>query len=127
MSKISSKVSGELNLWGALDNIQHNGILYLNESRFTIPYLNIEYLLSDNSQITLYNQNFELNNISLGTVDLESKTILNGKIFHKDYKNWNLDLAFQSDKLYIINREFSENQNFYGKAFIGGDILLNGT
>ena len=126
MSKISSKVSGELNLWGALDNIQHNGILYLNESRFTIPYLNIEYLLSDNSQITLYNQNFELNNISLGTVDLESKTTLNGKIFHKDYKNWNLDLAFQSDKLYIINREFSENQNFYGKAFIGGDILLNG-
>ena len=126
MSKISSKVSGELNLWGALDNIQHNGILYLNESRFTIPYLNIEYLLSDNSQITLYNQNFELNNISLGTVDLESKTTLNGKIFHKDYKNWNLDLAFQSDKLYIMNREFSENQNFYGKAFIGGDILLNG-
>ena len=126
MSKISSKVSGELNLWGALDNIQHNGILYLNESRFTIPYLNIEYLLSDNSQITLYNQNFELNNISLGTVDLESKTILNGKIFHKDYKNWNLDLAFKSDKLYIMNREFSENQNFYGKAFIGGDILLYG-
>ena len=83
-------------------------------------------MLSDNSQITLYNQNFELNNISLGTVDLESKTTLNGKIFHKDYKNWNLDLAFQSDKLYIINREFSENQNFYGKAFIGGDILLNG-
>ena len=126
MSKISSKVSGELNLWGALDNIQHNGILYLNESRFTIPYLNIEYLLSDNSQITLYNQNFELNNISLGTIDSESKTTLNGKIFHEDYKNWNLDLAFQSDKLYIMNREFSENQNFYGKAFIGGDILLNG-
>ena len=126
MSKISSKVSGELNLWGALDNIQHNGILYLNESRFTIPYLNIEYLLSDNSQITLYNQNFELNNISLGTIDSESKTTLNGKIFHKDYKNWNLDLAFKSDKLYIMNREFSENQNFYGKAFIGGDILLNG-
>ncbi len=126
MSKISSKVSGELNLWGALDNIQHNGILYLNESRFTIPYLNIEYLLSDNSQIILYNQNFELNNISLGTVDLESKTTLNGKIFHKDYKNWNLDLAFKSDKLYIMNREFSENQSFYGKAFIGGDILLNG-
>ena len=126
MSEISSKISGEVNLWGAFDNIQHNGKIYLNQSSFTIPYLNIEYLLSDNSEITLYNQNFELNNISITTLDSESITSLNGRIFHEDYKNWNLDLAFQSDKLYIINKEFDENDSFYGKAFIGGDILISG-
>ena len=60
MSNISSKVSGEINLWGSIDNIQHNGKLFLNESSFIIPYLNIEYLLSDNSEITLFNQNFEI-------------------------------------------------------------------
>ena len=126
MSNISSKVSGEINLWGAIDNIQHNGKLYLNESSFIIPYLNIEYLLSDNSEITLFNQNFEINNISIGTADSESRTSLNGKIFHENYKNWNLDLAFKSDRLYIINKEFSENESFYGKAYIGGDFLING-
>ena len=126
MSNISSKVSGEVNLWGAIDNIQHNGKLYLNESSFIIPYLNIEYLLSDNSEITLFNQNFEMNNISIGTADSESRTSLNGKIFHENYKNWNLDLAFKSDRLYIINKEFSENESFYGKAYIGGDFLING-
>ena len=126
MSEISSNVSGELNLWGAYDNIQHNGTLFLNESSFTVPYLNVKYLLSDKSEITLYNQNFELNNISIKTINSESITSLNGKIFHKDYKNWNLDLAFKSDRLYLINKEFSENENFYGKAFIGGDILING-
>ena len=93
MSEISSNVSGELNLWGAYDNIQHNGTLFLNESSFTVPYLNVKYLLSNKSEITLYNQNFELNNISIKTIDSESITSLNGKIFHKDYKNWNLDLA----------------------------------
>ena len=126
MSEISSNVSGEVNLWGAYDNIQHNGKLFLNKSSFIVPYLNVEYLLSDNSEITLYNQNFELNNVSIKTIDSESITSLNGKIFHEDYKNWNLDLAFNSDRLYIINKEFSENENFYGKAFIGGDILING-
>jgi len=126
MSEISSNVSGELNLWGAYDNIQHNGTLFLNESSFTVPYLNVKYLLSNKSEITLYNQNFELNNISIKTIDSESITSLNGKIFHKDYKNWNLDLAFKSDRLYLINKEFSENENFYGKAYIGGDILING-
>ena len=126
MSEISSNVSGEVNLWGAYDNIQHNGKLFLNKSSFIVPYLNVEYLLSDKSEITLYNQNFELNNVSIKTIDSESITSLNGKIFHEDYKNWNLDLAFNSDRLYIINKEFSENENFYGKAFIGGDILING-
>ena len=126
MSEISSNVSGEFNLWGAYDNIQHNGTLFLNESSFTVPYLNVKYFLSDKSEITLYNQNFELNNISIKTNNSESITSLNGKIFHKDYKNWNLDLAFKSDRLYLINKEFSENENFYGNAFIGGDILING-
>ena len=126
MSNISSKVSGEINLWGSIDNIQHNGKLYLNESSFIIPYLNIEYLLSDNSEITLFNQNFEINNISIRTADSDSRTSLNGKILHENYKNWNLDLAFKSDRLYIINKEFSENESFYGKAYIGGDILIYG-
>ena len=58
MTDISSNVSGEINLWGAYDNIQHNGRLFLNKSSFFIPYLNIEYFLSDNSQLILYNQNF---------------------------------------------------------------------
>ena len=62
---ISSNVSGEVNLWGKSNNIQHNGKLYLNESRFTVPYLNIEYFLSENSEIDLYNQNFEINNANI--------------------------------------------------------------
>ena len=45
MTSISSNVSGEVNLWGKSNNIQHNGKLYLNESRFTVPYLNIELSL----------------------------------------------------------------------------------
>ncbi len=126
MSQISSKVSGELNLWGGLDKIQHNGKLYLNDSSFFIPFLNIEYFLSENSELTLYNQNFELNNIFLTTNDLESITYLDGRIFHNDYKNWNLDLNFKSDRLFILNKEFSDRESFYGKAFIGGDILIKG-
>ena len=126
MTDISSNVSGELNLWGAFDNIQHNGRLSLNKSSFFIPYLNIEYFLSDNSELILYNQNFELNNTSLTTNDSEITTSLDGRIFHNDYKNWNLDLDFKSDRLYILNKEFIENESFYGKAFIGGEIKIKG-
>ncbi|GIR99637.1 MAG: hypothetical protein CM15mP102_04580 [Flavobacteriales bacterium] len=52
---------------GKTNNIQHNGKLYLNQSKFKIPYLNIEYLLSEESEIDLYNQNFEFNNVNINT------------------------------------------------------------
>ena len=126
MTSISSKVSGEVNLWGKSNNIQHNGKLYLNQSKFKIPYLNIEYLLSDKSEIDLYNQNFEFNNVSINTDSNSSSTSLEGRITHQDFKKWNLDLDFKSDRLYILNKEYNENENFYGNAYFGGDIKISG-
>ncbi len=126
MSNISSNISGKINLWGQSDNIQHNGKLFLNDSKFTIPYLNIDYLLSNNSEVELYNQNFEFNNVNLDTKSNSSPTLLVGKINHQDYKNWNLDLNFQSDRLYILNKEYNENDSFYGEAYLGGDIKIYG-
>ena len=126
MTNISSKVSGEVNLWGKTNNIQHNGKLYLNQSKFKIPYLNIEYLLSEESEIDLYNQNFEFNNVNINTDSNSYSTSLKGKITHQDFKNWNLDLDFKSDRLYILNKEYAENENFYGNAYFGGDIRISG-
>ncbi len=126
LTNISSKVTGEVNLWGKSDNIQHNGKLYLNQSKFKIPYLNIEYLLSEESEIDLYNQNFEFNNVNINTDSNSYSTSLKGKITHQDFKNWNLDLDFKSDRLYLLNKEYTENENFYGNAYLGGDIKISG-
>ena len=126
LKEISSSISGQVNLWGAYDNIQHNGNLILNKSKFFIPYLNIEYLINDNSELTLYNQNIEFNNISIGHIESNSSSFLNGKINHTDYKDWNLGLVFQSDRLFILNKEFNEDESFYGKAYIDGQISILG-
>ena len=100
--------------------------MILNNSKFFIPYLNIEYLINDNSELTLYNQNIEFNNISIGHIDSKSSSYLNGKINHTNYKDWNLGLLFQSDRLFILNKESNEDENFYGKAFIDGQISILG-
>ncbi len=126
MTSISSNVSGEVNLWGKSNNIQHNGKLYLNESRFTVPYLNIEYFLSENSEIDLYNQNFEINNVNINSESNNSSTSLEGKITHQDFKNWNLDLDFKSEKLHILNKDYIDNDAFYGQAYMGGDVKISG-
>ena len=126
LKDISSSISGQVNLWGSYDNLQHNGKLILNNSKFLIPYLNIEYLINDNSELTLYNQNIEFNNISLTHTESNSFSSLNGKINHTNYKDWNLGLVFESDRLFILNKDFDEDENFYGKAYIDGQISISG-
>ncbi|GIS00839.1 MAG: hypothetical protein CM15mP102_16590 [Flavobacteriales bacterium] len=126
LNKLSSSISGQVNLWGGFENIQHNGTLILNNSKFSVPYLNIEYIINDNSEITLFNQNFEFKNILINDSDTNSSSLLNGKITHSDYKDWNLDLVFSSDRLFIINKEFTESEKFYGKAFIDGEVSIFG-
>ena len=126
LKEISSSITGQVNLWGAYDNIQHNGNLVLNKSKLFIPYLNIEYLIDDNSLLTLYNQNIEFNDVSISHNESNSSSSLNGKITHSDYKDWNLSLVFQSDRLFILNKEFNEGENFFGKAYIDGKISITG-
>ena len=126
LKDISSSISGQVNLWGSYDNLQHNGNLILNKSKFLIPYLNIEYLINNNSELTLYNQNIEFNNILITHTESNSFSSLNGNINHTNYNDWNLGLVFESDRLFILNKDFDEDENFYGKAFIDGQISISG-
>ena len=126
LKNISSSISGQVNLWGSYDNLQHNGNLILNKSKFLIPYLNIEYLINNNSELTLYNQNIEFNNILITHTESNSFSSLNGNINHINYNDWNLGLVFESDRLFILNKDFDEDENFYGKAYIDGQISISG-
>ena len=126
LKDISSSISGQVNLWGSYDNLQHNGNLILNKSKFLIPYLNIEYLINNNSELTLYNQNIEFNNILITHTESNSFSSLNGNINHTNYNDWNLGLVFESDRLFILNKDFDEDENFYGKAYIDGEISISG-
>ena len=126
LKNISSSISGQVNLWGTYDNLQHNGNLILNKSKFLIPYLNIEYLINNNSELTLYNQNIEFTNILITHSESDSFSSLDGNINHTNYNDWNLDLVFESDRLFILNKDFDEEENFYGKAYIDGQISISG-
>ena len=126
LKNISSSISGQVNLWGSYDNLQHNGNLILNKSKFLIPYLNIEYLINNNSELILYNQNIEFTNILITHSESDSFSSLDGNINHTNYNDWNLDLVFESDRLFILNKDFDEEENFYGKAYIDGQISISG-
>ena len=126
LSEIDGFASGNINIWGDFDNIHHNGTLILNNSKFSVPYLNVDYILNNQSEINLYNQVFELLNVNITDKTYKTKANVIGKISHSDFKEWELDLNFNSDKLFVLNKEFSSDEYYYGVGFIDGRIDLKG-
>jgi len=126
LSEIDGFASGNINIWGELDNIQHNGNLILNNSKFYIPYLNVDYAILNNSELNLYNQIFEFKDVNLIDPLYNTNANIRGTISHSDFKDWELDLGFNSDKLFVLNKEFNPEEYYHGVAFIDGEIDLNG-
>lgn len=126
LSKIDGFASGNINIWGELDNIQHTGNLILNNSKFYIPYLNVDYKILDSSELNLYNQIFEFKEMNLIDPLYNTNANIRGTISHTDFKEWELDLDFNSDKLFVLNKEFNPDEYYHGVGFIDGRIELNG-
>ena len=126
LSKIDGFASGNINIWGELDNIQHNGNLILNNSKFYIPYLNVDYSILNDSELNLYNQIFEFKEMNLVDPLYNTGANIRGTISHTDFKEWDLDLGFNSDRLFVLNKEFSPDEYYYGVGFIDGIVELNG-
>ena len=126
LSEIDGFASGNINIWGNFDNIQHNGNLILNNSKFSVPYLNVDYILNNQSEINLYNQVFELLDVNITDKAYKTKANVIGKISHSDFKEWELDVNFNSDKLFVLNKKYSSDEYYYGVGFIDGNINLKG-
>lgn len=126
ISNIRGFISGNSNISGTVKKPDINGRLFLEEAGLKIPYLNTDYNFKENSVIDLSESQFLFQNATL--IDTKYNTIgrLNGKIKHKNFSNWNLDLAISSDRLLALDTKDSEDAAYYGTAFINGTATING-
>jgi len=126
IKNITGSITGEASIKESFFDPKINGSLKLNNTSLYIPYTNTTYKFNNNSSILLSDENFEFNNtLFYDSKDLTSG-ILNGKISHKNFKNWYLDLNIDSQRLLVINKLYDEKSFFYGRSFLEGTINLIG-
>jgi hypothetical protein len=68
-----------------------NGRLFADKTGLTIPYLNVDYELSDRSSYYLVDEKFLFRNNALKTLSLKRKALPNGVIEHNNFTDWKLD------------------------------------
>ncbi len=123
---IRGLVTGRAKVTGNLQNPDINGELLLDNAGLSIPYLNVDYSFDFDSKVSLESQKFIFENVELTDSEYFSNATLNGFIGHKAFSDWKLGLEIETDRLLVLNTSYSEEQLYYGTAFIEGTATISG-
>ncbi|WP_310381350.1 translocation/assembly module TamB domain-containing protein [Flavobacterium sp.] len=126
ISNIRGTVSGSSTIEGNITKPIINGRLYTENAGLTIPYLNVDFQLSDKSIIDLADEKFLFRNNTLTDTKFGTKGILNGKIEHNNFGDWKLDLDINSKRLLMLDTKDHDDAAYYGTAFINGNATIKG-
>ncbi|MGB5189832.1 translocation/assembly module TamB domain-containing protein, partial [Robiginitalea sp.] len=99
-----------------------SGMLDIHGGGLAIPYLNVDYELSPNSGVRLFDQTFQFEGVTLTDTYAGTEAALGGTINHSAFTDWRLDLNLESkgERLLILNTEYDEDELYYGQAFVKG-------
>jgi len=118
--------NSEIKISGNSKSPNFNGKIETKDVEFLIPYLNVNYALVNNPSFNLINQTFELNDFSLYDSKTKSIGSLNGKINHKIFKDWYLDLDIETNNLLILDTDSNSGGVYYGLGFLNGQANIIG-
>jgi len=122
-SDFKGQVSGKLDIKGTFANPVMKGKLNMQAKKITVNYLNTGYSFA--SDITVEPNSFGVENLQLSDLNGNS-AIVNGKIYHTNYKNFQLDFDINANKFMCLNTTESNNTTYYGKAFATGIMNIFG-
>ncbi len=126
LSSVRGNASGNFNLRGFLGNPEMEGILTLKDAGLKFPYLNVDYDFEGESIITLQEQSFILEGVSLLDTKHNTRGKLIGDITHLNFEKWFLNIEIESNNLLVLDTENTEEALYYGSAFIDGTANITG-
>jgi autotransporter translocation and assembly factor TamB len=121
---ISGTFSGNLRLFGDLNNPTVEGKVLAHECRFGIDFLNTYYTFSDT--VVCLPDAIIINNVKLH--DEQGKTALaNGYVHHNLFADFRFKADVNFENFMVYNAGRNQNPTFFGTAFGTGTARLEGT
>jgi hypothetical protein len=118
-------ISGNAKITGNLAKPIINGKLSLESVRnLKVDYLNTYYTVSGN--ILLEPDRIAFEGLTLFDINARQATVW-GNIFHDNFKNIKLDFDITTNKFMVLNTNPLINPDYYGKAFVTGNVGIWGS
>lgn len=126
LDNIRGFTSGQARLTGDLTAPDINGSLKLRDAGMRIPYLNTDFDIENDSQVSITSTAFYFNNLQLQDTKYDTRGLLSGAINHKNFGFWDLDLKVESERLLALDTKLTPEALYYGTAFIDGQATITG-
>lgn len=115
--------AGNVEIKGSVEKPKISGALHVNAKRITVAYLNTTYNFSHD--IVIENNSFGVENMELFDVN-HNKATVSGKVYHTNFRNFQLDFDILPEKFMCLNTQETDNNPYYGKAYVSGVINIYG-
>ena len=115
--------SGKVRVHGTFDKILMDGAIYCRNAGLTIDFTQVSYNLNDSIHFSgdrIVFPNIEISDFA------GNKGKFKGTIRHDNFRNMDYDLHVNSNKILALNTTLKHNQQFYGKAFVRGNMDIIG-
>ncbi|MCE3278539.1 MAG: hypothetical protein K0S44_730 [Bacteroidetes bacterium] len=122
-SDFKGQFSGAMTLKGSVKKPLVAGKLNVNAKKVTVSYLNTSYHF--NHDIIIENNSFGIEDMVLYDIN-NNKAIATGKLYHDNFKDFQLDYDIRATKFMCLNTTEAENNLYYGKAYVTGIINIFG-
>ncbi|GAA4024807.1 translocation/assembly module TamB domain-containing protein [Flavobacterium cheonhonense] len=126
ITNIRGFASGNARIDGNINSLDYNGRLFINEAGLTIPYLNTDYQFVNNSIVDVTENKFIIRETTITDTKFDTQGSLSGFIKHKQFGDWQLDLAVNSNRLLALNTKDHEDAAYFGQAFMNGSATIKG-
>lgn len=117
-------ISGNIDLSGTTAAPKYEGTFNFNAVDFNVASLNSVFKISDDT-IKLDSEGLYLDNFRIADADNSNFTV-DGAILTEDLMNPAFDLKLSTKKFRLLNSTKEDNELFYGKASLDGDIWVKG-
>jgi len=118
-SDIKGTTSGKLRITKRPGEMMLRGSLMAEDISMKIDYLQAGFILHDS--IRFDREGIKFRNVRL-TDERGNNALLTGSVFHRNFKDFRVDLSINMDKsaCLVLNTQEKDNETFYGTVFATG-------
>jgi len=126
LENIRGLATGRINVTGKAEKPSFDGKLNIAKGGLGVEELNVDFDFQENATVELYNQTFNFKNITVTDSKFQTKGLLKGTINHTNFNKWNLNLDISTQRLLILDTDYTEDAIYYGRGFISGNAQIFG-
>ncbi|HBX52242.1 MAG: hypothetical protein A2275_04680 [Bacteroidetes bacterium RIFOXYA12_FULL_35_11] len=125
VSDLKGEVNGNFSIVGTTEKPLIEGTLDILDTYFILDFSKVRYNIKNS--ITITNNEFKFEDFNIFDPNWKM-LVLNGNIMHNNFENIRLDLTMKTtdDAFMFLNTEESDNESFYGTAYMTGVFKIAG-